>query len=87
MNEKVNTLAEVVKKVTDKDDAQQMFMQQLASVQDEIAGLRTSTGTRERFIKPRKIKPYDGESQTLQSFLTAIELQMKMMASPKTNKR
>ena len=48
LNEKMNNLAELVKKVTDKDDAQQIFMQQLASVEEEIRGLRNSAGTRER---------------------------------------
>ena len=42
-----------------------------------MIALRVNSSARERFIKPRKIKPYDGESQSLQSFLTAIELQME----------
>lgn len=60
-----------------RDEERQMFIQQLAAVEEEIRQLRTNSSARERFIKPRKIKPYDGESQSLQSFLTAIELQME----------
>jgi hypothetical protein len=77
LNDRVDQLAEAVKKLDMNNDERQMFSQQLADINDEVRQLRNHGGSRERYIKPRKIKPYDGESQTLQSFLTAIELQME----------
>jgi hypothetical protein len=77
LDEKIDKLAEVVSVMAMRDDERQRFTQQIEAVESEIRQLRISNNPRERFIKPRKIKPYDGESQTLQSFLTAIELQME----------
>jgi hypothetical protein len=77
LNGEVEKLAEAVQRMVMKDDERQMFSQQIAAVEEEIRNLRNNNGTRERHYKPRQIKPYDGESQTLQSFLTAIELQME----------
>ena len=70
-------------KEKDTDDTHlQIFSQQIAAVKDELqelfasqAGtLNNQSGKRNGI---RKIRPFDGESQSARSFLTAIELQME----------
>ena len=52
----------------------QLFTQQMAGLTSHSQSSSQPGGKRKSV---RKIKPYDGESQSLRSFLTAIELQME----------
>ena len=77
LNERVESLAASVQEMNSRNEERQQFLRQLTDINDEIRRLKNNVGQKEKPIKARKIKPYNGENQTLQSFLTAIELQME----------
>ena len=81
LNSKMDAIAEQLKATNTDDTHLQTFAQQIAAVKEEIQEMITSqTGSVNQSGKRngvRKIKPFDGESQTVRSFLTAIELQME----------
>ena len=82
LNSKMDAIAEQLKEKDTDDTHLQIFSQQMAAVKDELqelfasqAGtLNNQSGKRNGI---RKIRPFDGESQSARSFLTAIELQME----------
>ena len=75
LNSKLDALSDQVKVSLNDDTHSQVFAQQIARVKEDLQAIVSSQpGGKRKSV--RKIKPY-GESQSLRSFLTAIELQME----------
>jgi hypothetical protein len=76
LNQKVDDLSAALGNLTIGDDLRQNFDQQLASIRNQIQH-DVAGATRSYKPKTRKIDLFTGKTQTLRSFLTAIELQME----------
>lgn len=76
LNQKVDDLSAALGNLTIGDDLRQNVDQQLASIRNQIQH-DLAWATRSYKPRTRKIDPFTGKTQTLRSFLTAIELQME----------
>ena len=77
INQKVDGLALALGGLTIGDDLKQHIDQQMAEIREQVQQEINKIATARKEFKTKDIEPYDGESQPLRSFLTAIELRME----------
>ena len=74
IDSKVDNLAKTIKEMEMGENVKQVLEMQMAGLRHQIQ--QGALGTKGR-SKAKKVKPFDGKSQPLRSFLTAIELEME----------
>jgi hypothetical protein len=77
MDDKVDSLTTSLQGLTVSDDLRQTISQQIEELRQQIRGELTTIASRPNKSKVKKAKPFDGKTQTLRSFLTAIELEIE----------
>jgi hypothetical protein len=79
MDDKVDNLVTTLQGLTLGDDVKQIIDLQIAGIRAQFQSELTAIIPRYNLNKPKakKVKPFDGKTQTLRSFLTAIELEME----------
>ena len=74
IDSKVDNLAKTLREIEMGENVKQVLEMQMAGLRHQIQQGALATKGRS---KAKKVKPFDGKSQPLRSFLTAIELEME----------